>query len=157
VLTLRWPLVEVVAPRPPGLVTLEGRRQDGRWLPTACVPPCALRLDPTLEYRVAGDGVSDSDPFQIPLGPARVKVDVAAGSSVLRTLGSVFMVGGVVFAAGGGAVLLYPGDSHASNDDKTSKLAAGVGVLTMGVLVAAVGVLVHYLNGTSARVQPEAP
>ena len=147
-----WPLVEVSIPRVTGLPTLEARSADA-WLPTPCTPPCKLRLNPLQQYRISGDGVVDSEPFRLPVGVDRVRVDVAAGSTLVRDSGTAFTVGGLLFAAGGGAILLLPQDDQASSDAKTGKTVVGVGFLTMGVLTAALGVLLHFVSDTSVRVR----
>src|SRR5206468_5371176 len=76
-----WPVVEVSV-RAPGLPVLEQRAAHDGW-ESRCVPPCTLRLDPALQYRIGGDGLVESDPFRVPLGPAHAKVDVSAGSPML--------------------------------------------------------------------------
>jgi hypothetical protein len=147
-----WPLVEVSVPRVTGLPALETRSVNA-WLHTSCVPPCALRLNPLQEYRISGEGVVDSDPFRLPLGVDRVRVDVSAGSTLVRDLGTAFTIGGLLFAAGGGTVLLLPQDDHASSDAKTDKTIVGVGFLTIGVLTAALGMALRFASDTSVQIR----
>jgi hypothetical protein len=147
-----WPVVEVSVPRVLGLPALETRSVNG-WLRTPCAPPCTLRLNPLQEYRISGEGVVDSDPFRLPLGVDRVRVDVSAGSTLVRDLGTAFTIGGLLFAAGGGTVLLLPQDDHASSDARTDKIIVGVGFVTMGVLTAALGVALWLVADTSVQVR----
>jgi hypothetical protein len=147
-----WPVVEVSVPRVVGLPTLETRSVNG-WLQTPCVPPCTLRLNPLQEYRISGEGIVDSDPFRLPLGVGRVRVDVSAGSTLVRDLGMVFTIGGLLFAAGGGTILLLPQDDHASSDAQTGKTIVGVGFLTMGVLTAALGVALRLASDTTVQIR----
>ena len=92
------PLVDVTLARAPGLAALEQRTGDSDWR-AVCVPPCRLRLGAADDYRIAGEGVVDSEIFRLP--PAeKVHVDVTAGSSMVHGIGALFAVGGLLFAAG---------------------------------------------------------
>ncbi len=147
------PLVDVSVRRVTGLPTLETRSVNA-WLQVPCVLPCTLRLDPARDYRISGDGVIDSDPFRIPSGLERVRVDVSPGSPWVRDLGTVFTIGGLLFAAGGGAILFLPQDAGASGEAKTDKAIVGAGFVTMGVLAAALGVVLRIVSDTSVDVHP---
>ena len=150
---LTHPLVELRIPKATGLPTLE-RRTDNEWQQTPCVLPCTLRLDTTAQYRISGDGVVDSDPFFVPPSADRVRLDVSTAPTMLRDMGTVFMVSGLVFVAGGGSTLLWPQDAHASSDDKTSKVVVGVGCLSIGVLTAALGVFLRVIAETTVKPHP---
>jgi hypothetical protein len=142
-------IVEVSAPKAPGLPALE-MRDVNAWARTPCVLPCTLRLDPRSEYRISGTGVVDSDPFRLPLGADRVRVDVSAGSTPVHALGTAFTIAGLLFAVGGGAVLLLP----AGDNDKGAKTVVGVGFISVGVLTAAVGMALRVFSDTSVGVLP---
>ena len=150
----RWPVVDVAVSRVTGLPTLEGRSVND-WLRTRCVPPCTLRLDPLGEYRISGEGVVDSDPFRLPPEVERVRVDVSPGPTFVRDLGTAFTIGGLFFAAGGGTILLLPQDGHASSDATTDKTVVGAGFLAMGVLTAAIGVVLRFASNTSVQIRSE--
>jgi hypothetical protein len=149
-----WPRVDVSVHQATGLPALEMRAGDA-WTQTPCVMPCTLRLDPAREYRISGDGVVDSEPFRLPPSADRAKVDVSPGSTLVRGIGTYLTIGGVLFAGAGGAVLLWPRDEHASSDAATSKVVVGAGCLAMGVLAAAIGLVIHATSDTSVRVQAE--
>jgi hypothetical protein len=149
-----WPHVDVSVARVVGLPRLEAQSRDA-WSAVGCVLPCAARLDPALSYRIAGDGVVDSDPFHLPAGADHVRVDVVPGSTMGRGMGSLLAVSGLVFAAGGGTLLLWPSGS-ASSDEKTRKTAIGIGMISLGAIAAAVGIVVHAVSDTSVSVSPAA-
>ena len=147
------PLVDVTIARAPGLAALQRRTGDSDWT-TVCVPPCRLRLSATDDYRIAGEGVVDSEIFRLP--PAeRVRVDATAGSSMMHGIGTIFAVGGMLFAGGGGAILLLPEDSGASSDARSSKTIVGAGFLGMGLVTAALGVVLRIWSDTSVSVAVE--
>lgn len=142
-----WPLVHVFVPRAPGMVELQARSPGASWR-TTCVPPCRLRLDPGDAYRIGGPGVVDSDSFRLP--PAgEIRVDASAGSTMLRDIGTLFMIAGSVFAAGGGAILLLP---KSERDHGSDKAVVGVGFLTLGVLTAAVGIAARLASDTNVKI-----
>jgi hypothetical protein len=146
-----WPRVDLGVTRVTGLPRLE-MQSPGAWTEVPCVLPCTLRLDPGPAYRVSGDGVVDSDPFRLPAGAGHVRVEVTPGPTNLRGVGLYLTVGGVLFAAGGGALLLLPA-GNASTEDKTTKTVVGVGALTMGVVTAAIGMILRALSETSVTVE----
>lgn len=147
-----WPRVEVVPRQIVGLPKLEARAGD--WKEVPCVFPCVTRLDPALDYRISGDGVVDSDVFRLPQGEGRVRVDVKPGSTMLQGMGTFLAIGGFAFMAGGGAVLLVPSAENATEKERTAKTVVGIGTLSMGVIAAAVGILVRVLSDTSVTVTP---
>jgi hypothetical protein len=138
--------------RGPGLPQLEARAPGYAWEPV-CVTPCTRRLDLSLDYRVAGEGLVTSPPFRLPPSQ-RVRVDVAAGSPMLATVGTLLIVGGVLFAVGGGTILVLPDDPHASSGDKT---VVGVGFIASGLVTAGVGILARLFAETHVALTPEAP
>jgi hypothetical protein len=144
------PLVDASMVRSPGLPVLQARPTGGDWA-TACVLPCQLHLSTAAEYRISGEGVVDSDPFRLPLA-SKVRVDATGGSSMLHGVATLLTVGGLVFAAGGAAILLVPNDPHASDDARTSKVVVGSGFLAMGLLSTAIGILARAFSDTSVRV-----
>ena len=145
------PLVAVSVERAPGLPVLEARPSGGAWTTACPVLPCELHLSAADEYRIAGEGIVDSDVFRLPRA-TNVQVDATGGSSMLHGIGTVLTVGGVLFAAGGGAILLVPGNPHASDDTKTSKTVVGAGFLAMGLVGTAIGILARVFSDTSVRV-----
>jgi hypothetical protein len=141
--------------RSPGLPVLEQRTAGASWR-TACIVPCTLRLSVADEYRIGGDGVGDSDPFHLPPSGDRLRVEARGGSLILRDVGTLMAVGGLLFAAGGGGILLLPEDAHATDGAKMSKVVVGVGFIAMGLLGTTIGVLARAFSDTSVRVS-EAP
>jgi hypothetical protein len=141
---------EVAVPHATGLPELQAREHDAPWT-TACVPPCRLRLPLDAEYRIAGDGIVDSEIFRLP--PAeKVRVEGHVGSSMLRRVGGLLGLGGLIFAAGGTTILLFPNDPGASSDARGSKTIVGAGFLGMGVVAAAVGALAWAFSDTNVDV-----
>jgi len=145
-----WPLVRVAVPRAPGMPELQALSIGTPWR-VACVPPCALRLDPLDAYRIGGVGVVDSDTFRIPDAP-EVRIDAVARSPLVRDIGTIFVVGGFVFAVAGGAILLLPEDAGATADAKSSKLVVGTGFLAMGLLTTTLGLVLRMLSDTTVSV-----
>jgi hypothetical protein len=145
------PVVDVSVLRSPGLPVLEQRSGDAGWR-TACVVPCTLRLSVADEYRIGGDGVVDSSPFRLPATDEHLRVEARGGSPLLRDVGTLLAVGGMAFAAGGGAILLLPDDANASSDARSSKVVVGIGFIAMGLLATTVGVLARLFSDTSVRV-----
>jgi hypothetical protein len=139
-----------VAVKSPGLPELQARAPGDAWQ-HVCVPPCSRRLDVALDYRVAGDGLVSSDVFHVPPAP-RVEVDVTAGSPMLRAVGTIFMIGGVLFGVGGGTILVVPDDSPRSGD----KEVVGIGFVAAGVLTAAIGVALRIFAETRVAITPAA-
>jgi len=144
-----WPRVQASAPNAPGLPELQLRTSDDQWT-RACVPPCTLALDPRGVYRFAGTGLVESDPFRIPVA-RDVRVEAKMRPTMLRDIGTVFVLGGTVFAVGGGAVLLLPSSSH---QDHGAQLAVGASFLGLGIVTGALGVLLHVLSDTHVTVTP---
>jgi hypothetical protein len=109
---------------------------DDVWRPV-CAMPCRRTLDPRLEYRVAGAGISRTKPFRLPIGQPNLRLDVETGSRASRVLGIVFIpVGATVL----GVSLLGSLVSSAADDDDASRsflIAAGVGavVMTGGIML----------------------
>jgi hypothetical protein len=147
----RWPRVDVEVARVTGLPRLEAQLPEG-WTRVGCVLPCATQLDPALMYRIAGEGVTDSDPFRIPARGDPLRVDVEPGSPMLRDLGTIFAVGGLVFAAGGGAALLYPNSSEATRGEMTAKTVIGVSFLSVGAVTTVLGLLLRSYSDTKVSV-----
>jgi hypothetical protein len=145
------PQVRVSMTRSPGLAVLEARSPDGAWTTACAALPCELRLRLADEYRISGDGVVDSDVFHLPPAP-RVQVDATGGSSLLHGIGLVLGIGGLAFAAGGGAILLLPDDPHAGGDARTSRIVVGTGFLAMGVIAATVGLVARIFSDTTVTV-----
>lgn len=144
-----WPRVHASAPNAPGLPELQRRATDDHWT-LACVPPCTLALDPRGVYRFAGTGLVESDPFHVPLA-RDVRVEAKMQPTMLRDIGTAFVLGGTVFAVGGGAVLLLPSSSH---QDQGAQLAIGATFLGLGIVTGALGVLLHVLSDTHVTVTP---
>ncbi len=72
---------------------------------TVCSAPCRRALDPRGTFRVAGDGITPSDDFQLAERDA-VDLDVHAGSQARRSGGWIATAGGAALAVGGAAMLL---------------------------------------------------
>jgi hypothetical protein len=144
------PFVRLTFPMAPGLPELQRRPSDGSDWSAVCESPCRLTLDPRFDYRIGGRGVVDSDPFRLP-SSGRVKVEARVGSSILRDLGTGFEIGGFVFGALGGAVLLLPRDAHNSRTDQT---IVGVSFVGMGLLTIALGFALRQFSQTRVAVGP---
>ena len=149
----RDPIVRATVRRVVGLPVLEERSAGSPWR-TVCIPPCELRLAVSDEYRIAGDGVVDSGPFELPAAAEHVRVEACLGSTQLRGLGTGLAVGGFVFAAAGGAILLLPASSRAPASD--AKTVVGAGFIGMGLLTVAAGVVAWILSETRVTVSAEA-
>ena len=130
---------------------LEARAPGSDWQ-TVCVPPCTRRLDARATYRFGGEGVVASSPFVLPAGAEHVAVDATMGSPLLRDVGTVLAVGGFVFVAGGGTILLLP----SSGGDRSARDVVGAGFLVGGALVLAAGILGRILADTSVEVRTPA-
>ena len=150
------PFVRLTFPMAPGLPELQ-RRADGddAWR-SVCESPCRLTLDPRFDYRIGGRGVVDSDPFRLPPS-GRVRVEAHVGSSILRTVGTAFEIGGFVFGALGGAVLLLPRD-HSTDPEvhntKADQLIVGFGFIGVGVLTIVTGIFLKLMSHTSVTISP---
>ena len=144
------PFVRLTFPMAPGLPELQRRAGEGHDFAAVCESPCRLTLDPRFEYRVGGRGVVDSDPFRLPLS-GRVEVEARVGSSILRDIGTGFEVGGFVFGALGGAVLLLPRDAHNS---RTDQAIVGWSFVGIGVLTLTLGVLLRQFSQTRVTIGP---
>jgi hypothetical protein len=144
------PVVDVSV-RSPGLPELQARAPGDAW-ERVCVPPCSRRLDVALDYRVAGEGLVDSDVFRLPPAAPHVRVDVSAGSPMLRAIGTIFIIGGVLFGVGGGTILVLPDDGPRSGD----KNVVGAGFVVGGLLLGAVGVVARVFAETHLAVTPVA-
>jgi hypothetical protein len=96
-----------------------------------CAMPCRRTLDPRLEYRIAGAGISKTKPFRLPVGQPSLRLDVETGSRGSRVLGIVFIpVGATVL----GVSLLGSLVTSALDDNGASQgflIAAGAGALVM--------------------------
>jgi hypothetical protein len=129
----------------------------GHW-EHACVAPCQMRLDPRYAYRVAGDGLVPTDSFALPRGQDRVRVDAKMGSSMGRVVGVLATAGGALAIAGGGLALaatpILESEDVGSKGFRTGVLASGVGLVSVGVVAATVGLFLWLSNGSSARAEP---
>lgn len=144
------PFVRLTFPMAPGLPELQRRAGgDDAWR-SVCESPCRLTLDPRFDYRIGGRAVVDSDPFRLPPS-GRVRVEARVGSSILRGVGTAFEIGGFVFGAIGGAVLLLPRDAHNS---RTDQVIVGWGFIGMGVLELVLGVVLKQISQTSVSIAP---
>lgn len=124
-------------------VRIQKRNVDHSWLHT-CYAPCDQELDTTAEYRVVGDGIRTSAPFNLAAKPRdRVVVHVSTGSNgglaggiVLAGLGLPTALAGLLIVAiakagnaldsvssGSSADVGYGGPS-----ESTGWLVTGIGV-----------------------------
>ena len=69
---------------------------------SACVAPCALRLDARYSYRIAGEGLVPSDVFTLPQDRDHLRLDAKMGSALGR-------VGGWILTGAGAAGVLLGG------------------------------------------------
>jgi hypothetical protein len=141
------PAVDVAVHHAPGLPVLEARADDSGWQ-IVCVPPCSRRLDAGASYRIGGEGVVASSPFSLPLTTDRVTVDAYVGSPLLRDVGTVLVLGGFAFAAGGGALLLVP----SGRGDRSEQNVVGAGFLVGGLLTLGVGLVARILSDTTVAI-----
>jgi hypothetical protein len=144
----RGPFVRLTLPMAPGLPELQRRAGENAW-GAVCESPCRLKLDPRFEYRIGGRGVVDSDPFRLPPS-GRVKVEAHVASSVSRDGGTAFEIGGFVFGAVGGALLLLPRDPH----DPTPQTFVGWTFVGFGVLWLTFGVFLRHASHTDVTIEP---
>lgn len=126
----------------------------------ACISPCELRLDPHYAYRVAGDGLVPTDSFALPRDRDHVRVNAKMGSSVGRVAGILGMAGGALAIVGGGLALaatpILESEDVGSKGFRSGVLVGGVGLLSVGVVSAAVGAVLWMTNGSSAHAEPSA-
>lgn len=129
----------------------------GHW-EHACVAPCQARLDPRYVYRVAGDGLVPTDSFALPRGQDHVRVEAKMGSSVGRVFGVLATAGGALAIAGGGLALaatpILESEDVGSKGFRTGVLASGIGLVSVGVVSATVGLFLWLSNGSSAHASP---
>ncbi len=141
------------------------RIQNGEAIPV-CAAPCKQRLPRDGTYRIAGDGITPSQSFDLS-AERWVRLDVKAGFSTRRSLGiglgiagyATAVVGSLYFAAVG--LEGFPDGPPASQGQYTvpeglliSGLAAGVIGL---VLVLTCSTEVRSSNGATFSSAPEAP
>jgi hypothetical protein len=147
----------VATSSPGGLPLVEtGVFSVGHW-EHQCIAPCSVQLDPKYAYRVAGDGLVPTDSFAIPRTPGKVRVDAQMGSSTGRVLGVIGTLGGALAIAGGGAALvatpILESNDVGSKGFRSAVLAGGVGLVSVGVVSAAIGLYLWISNGSHARTE----
>jgi hypothetical protein len=88
-------------PFAPELQRLSG---GATWTPV-CVAPCAARVDAGATLRVAGVGISESDPFVLPTGRPRVALEASGSGTGARFFGWCFVLAGASFVGVGATEL----------------------------------------------------
>jgi hypothetical protein len=144
------PYVRLSVPRTPGTPELQRRAVGDDGWSSVCESPCDLTLGTGYEYRIGGRGVVDSDSFRLPR-MSRLSIHADTGSTMLRDIGTGFVVWGFVFAAAGGALLLLPRDPH---DSPSSRAFVGWTFVGVGLFTVGLGMFLREKSQTHVTMAP---
>jgi hypothetical protein len=117
-----------------------------------CTGGCTTTAYVGLEYRVSGDGVSNSKVIKVDPAPFPAYLHADAGSSTARTMGVVLLpVGGAAMVLGM-VVLALSGCSHCENESiggtPREAIAIGVPLLVGGAGLVAGSIVLILANRT---------
>jgi hypothetical protein len=127
-----------------------------------CAPPCGRWLTRDAAYRISGDRVRATSPFQLPDQGAQANLTVKAGSSGrfaagVATMGvgaAAAIVGAVVlYASGYGALDLPPAQAEDRRATLDRNRKIGVGVMFGGAAMLAVGAFLVHGSRTEVSVE----
>jgi hypothetical protein len=148
------PFVTLRADSPKARLQMMG--QQLRWQ-DICVTPCRVAVNPTGEYRVAGNTIRPSDTFNMPRPSGQVLIEAQVGSTVKHWVGIALIIGGVL-DAGFGAIYYAGASDLANSNSNTTGMTTGyfqavgiVGIVT-GVILLAIGIPLS-LSSTSVDVR----
>lgn len=125
---------------------------------TACVAPCTAAVSPRYTYRVAGEGLVPSSTFALPRGNTRLRLDADLGSSRGRVSGALLTLAGAgALALGAGGLIASPilsANDLGSQGFRTGVLAGGIASVSIGAVLAAVGLTLWLTNDSTLRFEP---
>jgi hypothetical protein len=122
------------------------RPEDGfRW-DKVCSAPCDRELPLTGEYRLKGDGLTDSNPFHLEGAPgSHIVLEVSNGTKTGVALGGTAIGLGLYGSYIGMLIVLSARDEYTGEPDKGAQ-AAGVILGLAGLALAGVGTAVIVSN-----------
>jgi hypothetical protein len=109
-----------------------------------CSSPCDTKLGVTPQYRIAGIGLNDSEPFTLDASKGRVNLKVDPGTQSGQQRGLITLIGSGAVLAGGAAVIILAGRKgmDANNQlpqSSTNAILIGSSMMLAGVIGGIVG------------------